>query len=400
MTIEDRPFEAHAKGPLDGLRVLDLSRLVAGNMLSLQLADFGAEVIKIEEPGRGDTLRAWQTAGRPVYWKVYGRNKKSVTLNLKKPEGRTALLQLVESAGVLIESFRPGYLEAAGLAPDRLHEANDRLVVVRISGFGQTGTYAGRPGFGTLVEAMSGFAAMNGFADREPVLPPLALADMVAALHGSTATMIAVREIETKGGRGQTIDLSLLDSMVSVLGPIAADHAVTGTVRPRTGSASNGSSPRNVYLTADGHWIAMSGSTQRMTERIFRAIGRADMIDDPRFRTNSDRLLHRGEVDAAVGGWIGERTLADCMAVFEEAGVTAAPVYDAGQMAQDPHFRTRPVLTRRPDEELGDVVMHEVTARLSQTPGAIRSPAPALGQHNEEILGALGYGPGDIARLQ
>jgi formyl-CoA transferase len=232
------------------------------------------------------------------------------------------------------------------------------------------------------------------------VLPPLALADMVAALHGSTAIMIALREVELKGGAGQIIDLSLLDAMVSILGPLAADFEVSGRVRPRTGSASNGSSPRNVYLTSDGHWIAMSGSTQRMTERIFTTIGRPDMIGDPRLASNAGRVEHRAEIDAAVGGWIGARSLAACMTVFEEAGVTAAPVYDSSQVAEDPHFQARPVLTRLPDAELGSILMHEVTTRLSRTPGAIRMPAPELGAHTVEILGALGHDAAAIADLQ
>lgn len=400
MPIEQRPFETDAAVPLAGVRVLDLSRLVAGNMLSLQLADYGAEVIKIEEPQQGDTLRAWRVDGKPIFWKVYGRNKKSVTLNLKKPRAKAALKDLIRGAAVLIESFRPGYLEEMDLAPSTLLEVNPKLIVIRVSGFGQTGPYAKRPGFGTLVEAMSGFAAMNGFADREPVLPPLAMADMVAALHGSTATMIALREVELKGGGGQIIDLSLLDAMVSILGPLAADYEVSGKVRPRTGSGSNGSAPRNVYKTADGHWIAMSGSTQRMTERIFRAIDRADMVDDPRFVTNALRVANRAAVDAAVGGWIGARSLAECMSVFEDRGVTAAPVYDSAQIADDPHFQARPVLTRRPDSELGSVLMHDVTTRLSRTPGAIRSPAPDLGQDNAAILGPLGHDAGSIAELQ
>lgn len=400
MPIEERPYDSHHDGPLAGLRVLDLSRLVAGNMLSLQFADFGAEVVKVEEPLRGDTLRAWRVEGQPIHWKVYGRNKKSVTLNLKKEAGRAALVELVRSAAIVIESFRPGYLEEMDLAPAKLLEINPSVIIVRVSGFGQTGPYAKRPGFGTLVEAMSGFAAMNGFADREPVLPPLALADMVAALHGSTATMIALREVELKGGKGQVIDLSLLDAMVSILGPLATDYEVSKRVRPRTGSASNLSSPRNVYLTADGHWIAMSGSTQRMSERIFATIGRPDMSGQPHLATNADRVKHRSEVDAAIGGWIGARSLAECMNVFEAAGVTAAPVYDSSQMADDPHFQQRPVLTRRPDPDLGSVLMHEVTTRLSRTPGGIRAPAPELGEHNDEILGALGYDTAAIAEMQ
>ena len=257
MPLPKQPFEPDRRGPLDGVRVLDFSRLVAGNMLSLQLADFGAEVVKVETPGEGDTLRDWRAAGVSVHWKVYARNKKSITLNLKAPEAPGVILDLVPHFEALIESFRFGYLERLGAAPDRLLEANPRLVVVRVSGFGQTGPYRQRPGFGTLVEAMSGFASRNGFEDREPVLPPLAMADMIAGLYGAMAAVVAVRDIERNGGAGQVIDLSLLDSIFSILGPEAAIHKLSGRVRRRVGSASESTSPRNVYATKDGGWVAI-----------------------------------------------------------------------------------------------------------------------------------------------
>ena len=238
MALPKQGFEPGRPGPLEGVRVLDLSRLVAGNMLSLQLADFGAEVVKVETPGRGDTLRDWREAGISVHWKVYARNKKSITLNLKAPDAPAIILDLVPHFHVLIESFRFGYLERLGVGPDTLLLKNPRLVVVRVSGFGQTGPYRQRPGFGTLVEAMSGFASRNGFEDREPVLPPLAMADMIAGLSGAMATVIAIRHAEQHGGRGQVIDVSLLDSIFSILGPEAAIHKLSGRVRKRVGSAS------------------------------------------------------------------------------------------------------------------------------------------------------------------
>ena len=240
-------FDENFKGPLDGKTVLDLSRLVAGNMVSLQLADYGAEVIKIEPAGKGDPLRHWLTNNIPVNWKVYARNKKSVSMELREADARDILLRLVEQADVMIENYRPGTLEKMGLGPDVLHARNPKLILVRVSGFGQTGPYKHRPGFGTLVEAMSGFADRNGFEDREPVLPPLAMADMIAGLYGAMAVLIAIRECEVKGGDGQVIDLSLLEPMYSILGAEAAWHQVTGDVRERAGSGSNTSSPRNVY---------------------------------------------------------------------------------------------------------------------------------------------------------
>src|SRR5262245_1482518 len=382
-------FEPERPGPLDGVRVLDCSRLVAGNMLSLQLADFGAEVVKVETPGRGDTLRDWREAGVSVHWKVYARNKKSVTLNLKSPEAPGIILDLVPHFDVLIESFRFGYLERLGVGPDTLLERNPRIVVARVSGFGQTGPYRRRPGFGTLVEAMSGFASRNGFEDREPVLPPLAMADMIAGLYGAMAMVIAVRHVE-RGGRGQVVDVSLLDSIFSILGPEAAIHRLTRRVRKRVGSASESTAPRNVYATKDGGWVAISASTQAMTERLFRAIGRDDLNADPSFQTNAARIKRRDEVDAIVGGFIRERTLAEAVQFFEEAGVTAAPVYDIAQFLEDPHVQERGIVVEAPDAEMGEVPMHAVVPRLGGTPGGLRMPAPAIGEHTLEICGRIG----------
>jgi crotonobetainyl-CoA:carnitine CoA-transferase CaiB-like acyl-CoA transferase len=399
MPIPKQPFEPDREGPLRGVRVLDFSRLVAGNMLSLQLADFGAEVVKVESPGTGDTLRDWREAGISVHWKVYARNKKSITLDLKSPEAPGIILDLAAHFDVLIESFRYRYLEKLGVGPDQLHARNPKLVVVRVSGFGQTGPYAKRPGFGTLVEAMSGFASRNGFEDREPVLPPLAMADMIAGLSGAMATVIAVRNVEVNGGRGQVIDVSLLESIFSILGPEAAIYKLSRKIRKRVGSASEGTSPRNVYPTSDGGWVAISASTQAMTERLFRVIGRDDLNRNPDFRTNTERVKRRAEVDAIVGGFIKQRTLADAIRFFEEAEVTAAPVYDIGQFLDDPHVQQRGIVVEAPDDEMGGVPMHAVVPRLSGTPGPLRSPAPAIGQHNREIFTRIGYSDERIAAL-
>lgn len=393
-----REFEPDARPPLSDIRAVDLSRLVAGNMVSLQLADYGAEVIKVEDPVRGDPLRAWRVDGLSLHWKVYARNKKSLALDLRNPEGLRALSDLLATSHVLIENYRPGTLEAMGLAPETLWAANPRLLIVRISGFGQSGPYRDRPGFGSLVEGMSGFAAKNGFADREPVLPPLALADMIAGLYGAYAVMIALRAAE-QSGRGQVIDLPLLDPIISVLGPDAATYRVTGALTKRTASRSATTAPRNVYRTKDGRFIAISASIQAMTERLFRAIGRADMIDDPRFRTNADRLKHIDQVEEPIVAFIAGRTLAETMAAFEAAEVTAAPVYDIDQLLDDPHVAERGVLVDMPDAEMGTVPMHAIIPRLSETPGKLRFPAPALGEHTSEILTAIGYDARRIAAL-
>jgi crotonobetainyl-CoA:carnitine CoA-transferase CaiB-like acyl-CoA transferase len=384
-------FHPDQRCPLDGVRVLDLSRLVAGNMLTLQLADFGAEVIKLE-PATGDPLRAWREDGVAAYWKVYGRNKKSVRLDLRNADGKALLAALIPTAQVLVESFRPGSLEAAGFGPDQVARLNSKLIFVRVSGFGQTGPYAHRPGFGSLVEAMSGFAAKNGFADKPPALPNFALADMVAGIQGAFAVMVALREAERPGGAGQVIDLSLLEPLHSTLGPEAAAWRITGRIPPRSGNRASITAPRNVYATSDGGWVALSASTQAMTERLFRAIGRADMIADPRFRTNADRLAHVEEVDAVIGSFVGARTLAENLRFFEAAETTVGPVYDAAGFECDPHVLGRGVLAEMEDKELGSVPMHAVVPRLSRTPGALRRPAPELGEHEAEIRALLGPG--------
>jgi len=391
-------FDPTAPAPLDGIRVVDISRLVAGNMVSLQLADQGAEVVKIEDPKVGDPLRAWRVKGLSLHWKVYARNKKSLAINLRPQAGRDALLDLLATSHVLIENFRPGTLEQMGLGPDVLHARNPNLIIVRITGFGQDGPYRDRPGFGTLIEAMSGFAAKNGYGDRPPVLPPLALADMISGLYGAYAIMVALRVVE-RGGKGQIIDLPLLEPMLSVLGPDAAIYRVSGELPVRTGSRSLTTSPRNVYETSDGRFVAISASIQAMAERLFRAIGRADMIDDPKFRTNTDRVRNIDECDGIVAAWIAERTLAENMAVFEAAEVTATPIYEIDQLLDDPHVQARGVVVEAPDAEAGTVLMHNIIPRLSETPGRLRTPAPDLGQHTRSVLESIGYSADRVAAL-
>jgi crotonobetainyl-CoA:carnitine CoA-transferase CaiB-like acyl-CoA transferase len=394
-----KPFAPDAGGPLKGIRAIDLSRLVSGNMLSLQLADYGAEVVKIEDPRRGDPLRDWRVKGASIHWKVYARNKKSVALALRQPRGLALLRKLIDTADVLIENFRPGTLEEMGLAPKALHARNPKLVIVRISGWGQDGPYRKRPGFGSLVEGISGFAAKNGFADRPPVLPPLALADMIAGLYGMSAVLIALRHREVQGGPGQVIDLPLLDPIVSTLGPNAAEYRLTGEVKPRLGSRSATTSPRNAFRAKDGRWLAISASMQVMAERLFRAIGRADMIDDVRFRTNADRVQNAEACEGPIAAFIAERTLDEALAAFEAAEVTAAPIYDIDQFLADPHVRAREIVVDLPDEELGTVPMHNIVPRLSLTPGHIRMPAPALGEHTAALLGEIGCSAADIDAL-
>jgi crotonobetainyl-CoA:carnitine CoA-transferase CaiB-like acyl-CoA transferase len=396
--LHQRDYEPERRGTLDGVRILDLSRLFAGNVLTQMLGDFGADVIKVEPP-EGDTLRAWKTEGVSTHWKIYARNKKSLCLDLRSPQAAEIIRALVPTSDLFIESFRPGVLEKMGLGPDILLELNPKLVVMRISGWGQEGPYSQRPGFGTVVEGISGFAAINGFADREPVLPPMYLADGIAGLYGASAAMIALREVEMRSGQGQVIDLPLLDPLFSILGPQSANHRLTGKVKPRTGSRSTNSAPRNAYLCKDGRYVSLSASIQKMAERLFRSIGRPDLIDDRKFRTNADRVRNAEELDAIIGAFIAERTQAENVAFFEAAEVTIGPIYDTSQILEDSHFIERDVISDYPDPDMESLPMHHVVPRLGGTPGAIRTPAPELGEHNRSLLAEIGINDDRYAEL-
>ena len=392
-------FARDAAAPLDGVRILDLSRLVAGNALTHVLADFGAEVIKVERPGQGDDLRNWRVEGVSIHWKVYARNKKSITVNMRSDRGRAILLDLVKTAQMLVENFLPGTLEQWELGPDVLHAANPKLVIVRISGWGQSGPDRSVPGFGSLVEARSGFAAMNGFADRPPVLPPLALADMVAGLYGAVAALVALRHCEVDQGKGQVVDLPLFDPLLSILGPQAALYELTGELPERLGSRSNLTAPRNSYRCRDGQFVALSASMQSMYERLMRTIGRPELIEDNRFLTNADRVQNNDQLDRVVAQFIESHEQYEVLQIFRDAGVTVGPVHDTLGMLNDPLVKENKVMVRLPDEEIDSVVMHNVAARLSETPGLIRSPAPTLGEHNSEILGDIGIDETELSTL-
>jgi crotonobetainyl-CoA:carnitine CoA-transferase CaiB-like acyl-CoA transferase len=384
-----RHFDPTLKGPLEGIRVLDLSRLVAGNMATLLLGDYGADVIKIEHPEKGDDLRRWRAAGVETFWKIYGRNKRSLALDIRKGDGRKNFERLLTTADVLVENFVPGTLEKWGFGEAELLAINPDLVILRISGWGQTGPHRDRPGFGTLVEAMSGFAHLNGFPDRPPALPPLAMADMVAGLYGAFAVLTALRVVESGKGRGQSIDLSLFEPMLSLVASEAVKHRVTGTVTMRSGNQAPHTAPRNVYECADGGYIAVSGSMQSMAERILETVGRPELVSDPRFATNDARVDNRDELDAIISGYTGARTLAETFASFEAAGVPCAPVYSMDQLVADDYVIGRGAITELDDRDLGSIPMHEIVPRLGNTPGGFRYPAPRLGEHTEEILAEL-----------
>ena len=402
-TIPVGHLEPSSSGPLNGLRVVDLSRLVAGNMLTLQLGDFGADVIKVESASSGDTLREWREKhpdypqGLDGWWQTYARNKRSLALDLRNKEAMAWLKKLIDSAQVLVESFKPGTLEKMGLKPSELHKTNPALVIVRVSGWGQTGPYSELPGFGSLIEGFSGFAHKHRNESGVPQLPNLAMADMITGLTGAFATLAAVREVETRGGKGQVIDLSLLEPMLAIMGPDASNYAATGV---ETEPGKKIASPRGSYKCKDGLWVSMSGSTDTMAKRVFEAIGQAVLFEDPRFKTNDARLANDKELDQLVANFMARLNQAECLAHFRKYGVTVGPIYNCEQLLKDEHVQQRGVYVQldKPQNEKA-VVMLQVTPRLEKTPGKIRRAAPLLGEHTQEILQALGGTPQEIEAL-
>ncbi len=383
---------------LAGIRVVDVARIISGGVLTTYLADFGADVIKVEDPRGGDPLRTW---GREqLYWKQYGRNKRSITLNLADPRGQDLLKKFVRRSDVLVENYVPGRMEKWGLGYNTLSAVNPRLVMVRVSGWGQDGPYRERPGFGTMVESMSGFAAVTGQADGPPTLPPMPLADMVAALAGAFGTMAALRHRDATG-RGQMIDLALFEPLMAILGPMAADYRRSGYIWKRIGNRSHNSAPRNAYQTKDGRWVGVSCSTQASAEALFRALGLEHLINDPRFKDNNARLKHYDDLDKVLLEAFASRTLAELDAMGVTAGATAAPVYDIEQIMQDPQFKARGFFVEADDPDVGPIPLPAPVPRLTGTPGAIRWTGPALGAHNKEVYcGELGLTEPDLEALR
>jgi crotonobetainyl-CoA:carnitine CoA-transferase CaiB-like acyl-CoA transferase len=385
--------------PLEGVRILDLSRMVAGGLAGMLFADFGADVVKVEQPGTGDPLRQWTTNGIPLWWKVYGRNKRLVTLNLQHPDGRALLLRLLPRFDVMLESFVPGSLEKWDLGWPVLQAANPKLVLVRISGWGQTGPASRRPGLGTLVEAATGLAAMSGPPD-EPMLPPFPAADMTAGLYAVTAALMALHHRTAHAADGQVIDVSLFESLFSVLGPLAAEYAVAETVRARTGNRSANSAPRGCYRTSDGEWIAVSGSTPKMAERILESYGLEELLTDPRFATNEARVRSAAELDAAVARAIGARTLQENIAIANANQLTAHAVQTIREIEAEPHWQARRLLVEAPDGQ-ATVRMHDIVPRLSDTPGEIAAAGRDRGADNEAVfVGELGLSAAEFGQLQ
>lgn len=377
--------------PLDGIRVLDIATLIAGPTAATMLADFGADVLKIEHP-KGDPQRrhGQMKDGRGLWWKVLNRNKRCVTLNLSTPEGQDVFRQLARDADVIIENFRPGTLERWNLAPDDLLALNPRLVVLRMTGFGQFGPYARRPGFGTLAESMSGFAHVTGQPDGPPTLPPMALADTIAGLAGANAVMFALYHRDVHGGRGQVIDIALIEPILAAVGPHVTTYDQLGVVPQRMGNLSSGNAPRNTYKTRDGRWVAISTSAQSIAERVMRLVGHPEYLQEPWFQDGAQRAQHADELDAAVGGWIAERDLNDVVRAFEEANAAVAPVYDISDIVKDPQYEALETIIDVPDDDFGSIKMTNVLFRMLGTPGSVEYSGRGLGQDNEETFAEIG----------
>ena len=386
--------------PLENIKILDLSRLAAGNMVSHMFADFGADVVKVEKPGKGDDLRNWKINGVSHWWAVYSRNKRSISIDLKKDEGLDLLKELVKKADVFIENFVPGTLEKWGIGPEKLNQLNKNLIILRISGWGQTGIFKNAPGFGSLVEGMSGFAAMTGEENQVPLLPPLALADMVAGLTGFGAILMAILASKKNNIGGQEIDLSLFEPFFSILGPWAASYKISGKVPARIGNRSNVAAPRGIYKTKDNKYVSLSASMQSMWEKLALTIGSSYLINDPRFLTNSDRLNNQDDLDKPISNFIKQYNREEVLNIFSKEGITVGPVLDISEIIDHPYIYDREVLIEHYNKQYGNVLMHQAFPRLSKTPGKIRNSAPALGDDTNVVLKEIGLSDKQIQMLR
>lgn len=400
---DPRPSSDRApEGPLAGLRVIDAAVLFAGPVIGTLLADFGADVIKVEHP-RGDALRTlgWQKNGVSLWWAFVSRNKRLVSIDLGEPEGAELLKELVRDADVLIESFRPGTFERWGLGPDVLQAINPRLVMVRCSGYGQTGPYSPRPGFGTVAESISGFAHINGQPDGPPTLPPFALGDGVASLFGTFATMFALWHRDVHGAPGQVVDLAIYEPLFWLLGPQSLVYDQLGRVQGRTGSSTDWTAPRNAYLTRDGRWLGLSASSQSIAERVLRLVGHPEVIGEPWFGDHNGRVEHQALLDRYIAEWIAQRDYEEVAAAFEAQEAVIGPIYSIADIFEDPQYLARETITVVDDPKLGRARVQNAVPRLSLTPGRVRHLGGDLGQDNRAVLvDLLGRTASQIERLR
>jgi crotonobetainyl-CoA:carnitine CoA-transferase CaiB-like acyl-CoA transferase len=389
-------------GPLDGVRVLELGSLIAGPFSGRILADFGADVLKIEPPGVGDPLRTWSfvTQHGSLWSMAQSRNKKSVSIDLRTVEGRDIVRKLAIESQVVIENFRPGRMEAWGLGFEDLAKENPALVMVRISGFGQTGPYSQRPGFGNIAESMGGIRYITGWPDRPPMRVGLSIGDSIAALYAVIGTMMALRVAE-QTGKGQVVDVALSESVFSMLEAIVPEYGYDGRVRERTGNLLGGAAPTNMYPTGDERWLAIGANGDGIFKRFTAAIGQPELADDARFSSNQSRRANVEALDALIAEWTSSRTLDDAMVALNAADVPAGPVYSVQDIVEDPQYQAREMLVDLPDDRLGHLLMPGVVPKLSRTPGGVRTSGPDLGADTAAVLGQLlGLDAAAIADLQ
>ncbi|MGD2148688.1 MAG: CoA transferase [Anaerolineae bacterium] len=391
-------------GALAGLSVIDAGTTIAGPMAASFLGDFGADVVKIELPGRGDPTREWapKKDGVSLWWKVSGRNKKMITLNLSKLEGQKLFKRLIADTDIIIENFRPGTLERWNVGYHDLVKVNPGIVMVRISGYGQNGPYSHRPGYGTIAEAMSGIPSFTGFPDKPPTLSAFPLADAIAALFGAMGAMFAIYRRDVAGtGEGQYIDVSLYEPLFRLVESFVIAYDQLGVVKQRRGNRMEESSPRNAYETLDKEWVAISASSQRTFERLAEAIGRPELPDDPEFADNPSRVANDTKLDAIIGDWFQQFSLDDAMDILQQHDVVAGPVYSIRRILEDPHYQAREDIVEIDDPDLGPVRMQNVIPKMSKTPGQVRFAGMRLGAHNHEVYTQrLGLSEEEIERLQ
>ncbi|MHA7685764.1 CaiB/BaiF CoA transferase family protein [Cupriavidus sp. PET2-C1] len=387
-------METTISKPLTAVRVLELGQLIAGPFASRMLAAFGADVIKIEPPGTGDPLRKWRLLheGTSVWWEAQSRDKQSVTLDLRSPEGQDVIRRLVMQSDVLIENFRPGTLEGWGLGWEELHALNPRLVMLRVSGYGQSGPYRDRPGFGVVGEAMGGLRHLSGEPGRTPVRVGVSIGDSLSALHGVIGILLALRHRDANGGQGQMVDVALYESVFNMMESLLPEYSVFGAVRQPAGSSLPGIAPSNAYRCGDGKYALIAGNGDGIFRRLMEAIGRPDLRDDPALAQNDGRVQQVERLDAAIAAWASQHPLDDVLAVLNDARIPAGKIYDVADIASDPHYHARDMIL---DAQLPDgtpVQLPGVVPKLSETPGKLSRPAPALGQHTDEVLANLGIG--------
>ena len=383
-------------GPLAGIRVLEMGSLIAGPFVGKTLADFGAEVIKIEPPGEGDPLRKWRRMrnGVSLWWHVQSRNKKSVTCDLRRPQGQEIVRRLASASHIVVENFRPGALEKWNLGWDALSRENPKLVLVRVSGYGQTGPYRERPGFAAIAEGMAGFRYVTGFPDRAPVRPNLSIGDTVASLHGVIGALMALH-----AGKGQIVDVALYEAMFNCMESLIADYDGDGYVRERSGSTLPGIAPSNLYPCRDGY-VLIAGNADSLYQRLMSAIGRADLRDDPALARNDGRAAQMARIDEAIAAWSSRFSQEEVLAAMEKAQVPAGRIYSAADIARDPHYAARGMIEKVIAGDGEPLKVPGIVPKLSATPGAIRSPAPNLGEHTDEVLLGLGFSLSEITRLR